>query len=177
MTEEKNQEIQDKNLQRYELVYLISNKFSESELEPITNSVIKLIKDNGGNIINEENWGKRKLSYPIEHFFNAYYIIVEFELIPEATQKIEKHLRLSEEILRHLIVVKRVKTQEEIEHEQKIAKERAEQQAERIAERVKEKEGGPTVKPKAEKEEKKKIDIKELNEKLDKILDDTGSLL
>jgi len=47
---EENKEERDDNLQRYELVYLISNKFSEDELEPITSAVIKLITDKSGKI-------------------------------------------------------------------------------------------------------------------------------
>ena len=53
-------EERDDNLQRYELIYLISNKFAENELEPITSSVLKLIKDGNGIIITEENWGKKR---------------------------------------------------------------------------------------------------------------------
>jgi len=169
MTEEKKQEIQDKNLQRYELVYLISNKFSEDELEPITSSVLKLIKDNKGIIITEEDWGKKKLAYPIEKFFNAYYRLVEFDLEGEKLGKLDKHLRLSDEIIRHLIVKKHVKTKEEIKQEEKIAK--------KIAQRQEKKEVEQEEKKEETKKDKGKASMEELDQKLDKILDETENLI
>lgn len=168
------QEERDENIQRYELVYLISNKYSEDELEPITSNVLKLIKDNGGEIVQEENWGKKKLAYPIKRFFYAYYYIIEFNLAQknkENVKKLAKHLRLSEEVLRHLIVKKRIKTQGEIEQEQRVAQRMAEQQVEEAVEKI------PESKVIKEAKEKKKVSMEELDEKLDKILDDTESLL
>jgi len=57
--------------------------------------------------------GQRKLAYQIEHFYNAYYIIVEFESKSTEIPALENYLRLAEEILRHLIVKKRVKSEDE----------------------------------------------------------------
>ncbi|MFA5318565.1 MAG: 30S ribosomal protein S6 [Patescibacteria group bacterium] len=166
MTEETNNE---NNLQRYELVYLISNKFSEDELEPITSSVVKLIKDNGGKIILEEDWGKKKLAYPIKKFFNAYYRLVEFDLGGKELDKLDKHLRLADEILRHLIVKKKVKTEEEIEQEKKIAK--------KIAERQEKEEVEQEEKKEETKKDRGKASMEELDQKLDKILDETENLI
>ena len=168
-TEEKN-----KNSEHYELIYLISNKFSEDELEPITSSVIKLITDNSGKITIEENWGKKKLAYPIKKFFNAYYYLVEFDLNGEELSKLDKHLRLSEEILRHLIVKKRIKTEEEVEQEKKTAKRIAEQEEKDKQEDKQEKKQIVTAE---QKKEDKKASMEELDEKLDKILDETENLI
>ncbi|PIR93285.1 30S ribosomal protein S6 [Candidatus Falkowbacteria bacterium CG10_big_fil_rev_8_21_14_0_10_43_10] len=175
MPEEKKQSKQpeqNESLERYELVYLISNKFSENELEPITSSVLKLIKDNGGKIIQEENWGKKKLAYPIGQFFYAYYILVEFDLPGAGVEKLNKFLRLSEEIIRYLTVKKRIKTPKEIENEKRIAKKIAEQTEEEKNKKP-EKEINKTDSAKKD----KRVSMEELDEKLDKILDDTQNLL
>ncbi|MFH1325893.1 MAG: 30S ribosomal protein S6 [Candidatus Falkowbacteria bacterium] len=182
MIEEKQQpnEYND-DLKRYELVYLISNKFSEDELEPITSSVLKLITGNGGTIIAEENWGKRRLSYPIKHFYHAYYFIIEFDLKPDSLKKLEKHLRLSEEILRYLVVIKRIKTKAEAKNEQKVAEKRAEEIAEKKASRATAEQKKPfasiSVPAPIKKKETKEVDMKQLDEKLDKILDNTEDLI
>jgi len=152
----KKEEKDEASSQHYELIYLISNKYSENELEPIKNNVVKLIRDNGGEITYQEDWGKRKLAYPIKHFFHAYYELLEFDFPSENLKKVDKDLRLSEEIIRYLIIRKKMKTEAEIKQEKRIA--------EKIAQKkIKEE--------KEEKDEKKKVSMEELDEKLDKILD------
>jgi len=169
-------EAKEPNTQRYELVYLIANKFSENELEPITSAVVKFIKDQGGLIIQEEAWGKQKLAYPIKGFFHAYYFLIEFDLPRENINKLNNYLRLNEDILRHLVTQKRIKSAEEIANEKRATQKMAEEQAKAMEERE-----GRVVKHKAPAETKeketKKVSIEELDEKLNKILDDTESLL
>ena len=167
------EETRDERIQRYELVYLIPNKFSENELEPITSAVVKLIKDNSGLIIQEDTWGKQKLAYPIKGFFHAYYFIIEFDFPRASVDKLNNSLRLNEDALRPLITQKRIKPAAEIANEKRAAQKMAEEQAKATEERV--------IKPKAPAEikekETKKVSIEELDEKLNKILDDTESLL
>lgn len=146
----------------YELLYIISNKYSEDELKPIIQKVGKIIKDNEGNITKTEEWGKKRLAYPIKHFNYGYYNLVEFDIEGGKTEKINRTLQMAREILRHQMVVKKVKTPAEIKKEKEIS--------EKIATKAKEKE-------KLEEEKiKGKVDLKDLDKKLDKILD-TDDLL
>jgi len=172
-TNEEQSNLRDERIQRYELVYLISNKFAENELEPITGAVVKLIKDNGGVIITEENWGKKKLAYQIQQFFHAYYILVEFDFPKKNIAKLENYLRLNEDVIRHLIAQKRIKSAEEIANEKRVAQKMAEEEAKEMEERT-----APHQAPvKIKEKEEKKVSMEELDEKLNKILDDTESLL
>ena len=68
----------------YELLYIVSNKYSEEELEPIKNKVNKIIEENGGKITFSEDWGKKKLCYPIKHFSYGYYLLNNkcWEVVP-----------------------------------------------------------------------------------------------
>jgi len=167
---------QNSKMQRYEAIYLISNKYSENELEPIHESINELFQNNGGIIVTEENWGKRKLSYPIKHFYHAYYYLLEYDLPTENVQKIDNSLRLDERILRHLIVQKRIKTETEIIKEQKAAQRIAKEQSE-INKTLEEKNAIKEKEQEEEKKEKKELNMAELDEKLDKILDDAQDLL
>jgi small subunit ribosomal protein S6 len=166
-------EEREERIQRYEIVYLISNKFAENELEPITSAVTKLITDNGGVIITEENWGKKKLAYQIKQFFHAYYILVEFDLAKEKLAKLENYLRLNEDLIRYLVVQKRIKSAEEIANEKRVAQKMAEEQAKQNEEITAPHKAPAEIKAK----EEKKVSMEELDEKLNKILDDTESLL
>ena len=146
----------------YELLYIVSNKYSEDELKPIIAKVNKLVEDNDGKITHQEEWGKKKFAYPIQHFNYGYYNLLEFESDGEKLKKINKELRIDSDILRFQIVAKKIKTEEEIKQAKRIS--------EKIAVKSQEKE-------KLEKERTKgKVNLKDLEEKLDKILE-TDDLL
>ena len=61
-----------------------------------------MITDNGAAIVNEENWGLRKLAYPIEKKSTGYYTLVEFDSNPEVIKKLETAFRRDERVLRFL---------------------------------------------------------------------------
>lgn len=154
--------IKSNKIPHYELLYIVSNKYSEDELKPIIEKVSKLIKDNSGNITYSEEWGNKKLAYPINRFNHGYYNLVEFDCEKEKLEKINKELRIDSDILRSQIVIKNIKTQEEINKEKKIS--------EKIAAQAIKKEELETEKAKG------KVNLKDLDEKLDKILE-TDDLL
>lgn len=149
----------------YELLCLISNEFAEDEVKPIIEKVKKLITDKDGKITRHEDWGKRRLAYPIRQFKYGYYNLVEFDLKGEETNKIDRSLKLMNEILRHQIVNKKVKTAEEIAKEIEIKKKIAAKE-EKEEERIKTEE-----KETKKKKDAKKIGLEDLDEKLDKILE------
>lgn len=152
----------------YELLYIISNKYSENELGPIIDKIKKIINNNSGNITYTEEWGKKRLAYPIKHFRYGYYFLAEFDLSSENLAKVDMDLRMAGEILRHQIVNKKQKTAEEIEKEKKVAK--------KIAAKKEKELTAPDVRPSIPSDKKKKVELKDLDEKLDKILD-TDDLL
>ena len=150
----------------YELLYLISNKFSEDEVKPIMEKVSSLIADNQGQITKSEELGKKRLAYPIKGFRFGYYNLVEFDMAGENLINVDRALRMMNEILRQQIVLKAIKTEEQIAQDKKIA--------EKIAARNVEEE--KAVKEKIKETDKDKVDLKDLDEKLDKILE-TDNLL
>jgi small subunit ribosomal protein S6 len=141
---------------RYELLYIISNEFSEDEVKPIALKVNNFIKEGGGEIVRAEEWGKKRLAYQIKKFNYGYYNLVEFILPGANLAKLERSIRLANDVLRHQIVRK---------DPRKAVKPRVIREVE-------------AVKPvKEEKSEKEKLtDLKDLDEKLDRILE-TSDLL
>jgi len=85
----------------YELLYLVSNKFSEDELPAITGKVEGAIAKEGGIIKYRETWGKKKLAYRIKLFTHGYYFLVVFELDGERLAILDRSIRMMSEILRH----------------------------------------------------------------------------
>jgi small subunit ribosomal protein S6 len=90
----------------YELVTVISPEVEGERLPEIIEQVGKFITDEGGVVESTEQWGIRKLAYPIKKFMEANYVLTRFKLEPNLTKKLGAELRASEEILRHLIVTR-----------------------------------------------------------------------
>jgi len=76
----------------------------EIDLDKATARVEKIITDNGGEITNTDNWGKRKLAYDIKGNEHAVYVFYTAQLPAESVRKIESLLNITDEVLRFLIV-------------------------------------------------------------------------
>jgi len=161
----------------YEMLFIIPNKFTEDEAEEINKKVKKIITDNDGKITHSEDWGKKKLAYPINNFNHGYYRLLEFDLWGKDLEKIDNTLRMFSEVLRHQVVKKPKRSEEEIKKE----KERSEELARKKKggekeEKIEEKKGFKLIgdaKDKGKEEKragKKKTTLKDLDKKLDDIL-------
>lgn len=93
-----------KNLRDYELVFIVNPESDESKLESVVRGVNQLIEGKGGVISEEERWGKRRLTYPIDHFQEGNYVLTRFKMNPAGTKELEGNLLISEDIIRHLLV-------------------------------------------------------------------------
>jgi len=95
---------EDKQLRDYELVFIISPQLEGEALDAAVSRVSQFITGKGGVIAAEERWGKRKLAYPVKHFQEGNYVLTRFKMKPAFSKELEANLRISEEILRHLLV-------------------------------------------------------------------------
>lgn len=75
----------------------------EIDLEKATSRVEKIFTDNGGNIVNTDNWGKRKLAYPIKKNEHAVYVFYTVEFPAENVRKVESVLNITDEVIRFMI--------------------------------------------------------------------------
>ena len=87
----------------YELTVLIHPDF-ESDLEKALDKVRGLVAANGGEIVKEENWGKKKLAYAIKGQDFAIYVAMDVKLPAAAPLKISNTLNITDEVLRYLLV-------------------------------------------------------------------------
>jgi small subunit ribosomal protein S6 len=87
---------------QYEIAVLFDQGL-EIDLEKATSKVEKIFADNGGTVTNTDNWGKRKLAYPINKQDFAIYVFYTLELPGEGVQKINDTLNITDEVVRFLI--------------------------------------------------------------------------
>lgn len=128
---------------KYEILYIIHPDL-EASIDKIIDKVRFFIETRGGKITYEENWGKRKLAYEIKKTNVGIYLLWYFESPQESIAKIERDIRLTEEIIRYMITAKsdKITITKPIKREKQVAEEikKEEPKKEKVA-----------VKPKKEK--------------------------
>jgi small subunit ribosomal protein S6 len=93
-------------MEKYELLYVLPAKFTEEELSGLAEKVKGIVESHGGTNAEETYMGKRKLAYPIQHHRYGHYYLIIFEAEKAAIAKLNGTLRLTTDLLRHLIVVR-----------------------------------------------------------------------
>lgn len=88
----------------YELMYIIDSDKSEEETAALVEKFRALIADNG-TVSETEEWGKRKLAYPINDKPEGYYVLVKFTSAPEFPAELDRVLKITDGIMRSLITV------------------------------------------------------------------------
>ncbi len=155
----------------YEILFILPNKFTEDEAKKVMDKVGQLITTTGGQLTHNEFWGKKKLAYEIKHNAYGYYGLFEFDLEGKLLAAIDKNLRLSADILRHQIVVKKVKSAEEIARAEAIrAKIDSKKAADKKKEEKEKKASTAEAPVKTKKADDKRVDLKDLDKKLEGIL-------
>ena len=89
-------------LNQYETVFIATPVLSESQMKEAVEKFKKIITDNQGEIVYEEDWGLKKLAYPIQKKSTGFYHLIEFRAEPDLIAKLEVEYRRDERIIRFL---------------------------------------------------------------------------
>ena len=92
-------------MRRYELMLLFRPDLEDDKLQSAVEKVTRAIVNAGGTLTKVSPWGKRRMAYEIQHFREASYFLLHFDIAPSAIRDIERGLLISEEILRHLVTL------------------------------------------------------------------------
>lgn len=95
--------IRRSRLNEYELLYVVSPRLAADEVDAAVGGIQGLIESAGGEVLLTDNWGRRRLAYPIKHHFEGTYVLKHLKLSPERIAEFESALHLNEDILRHLL--------------------------------------------------------------------------
>ena len=91
-------------MNQYETVFILTPVLSDEQMKEAVEKFKGVLVSTGAEIINEENWGLKKLAYPIEKKSTGFYVLVEFKAAPEAIKTLEIAYRRDERVLRYLTV-------------------------------------------------------------------------
>ncbi|MFI3269975.1 MAG: 30S ribosomal protein S6 [Rikenellaceae bacterium] len=89
-------------MNNYETVFIVTPVLSEAQVLEVADKFQGVITENGGQIVNKENWGLKKLAYPIQKKTTGFYYLVEFEGEGDLIEKLETQYRRDERVIRFL---------------------------------------------------------------------------
>ncbi len=92
-----------KKLRKYETLFVIHPDRVE-EREGVLEKLTEIIQNDGGEVLKKDEWGLRKLAYPIEKKKQGYYILMEFAAPAETPPKLEQFFRIDERVIRFIVV-------------------------------------------------------------------------
>ena len=92
----------NKMLKQYETVFIATPVLSDAQMKEAVAKYLDLIKENGGEVVYEQDWGLRKLAYPIQKKTTGFYHLIEFKAEPAFISKLETQYRRDERIIRFL---------------------------------------------------------------------------
>lgn len=93
-----------KSVNKYEALYVITPELEEEANKAVIDKFAGIITANNGVIENTDEWGKKKLAYPIDYKTEGYYVLVNFEAAPEFPRELERNFKNDESIMRFMVV-------------------------------------------------------------------------
>ena len=89
---------------QYETVFIATPVLSEAQMKEAVAKYTQLIRENGGEVVYEEDWGLKQLAYPIQHKTSGFYHLIEFKADPQLVASLETQYHRDERIIRFLTV-------------------------------------------------------------------------
>ena len=95
----------EKKICSYETLFVVSGNLAEDDIKANVEKFVTLINENGTDVdVNE--WGKRRLAYPINYVTEGYYVLVSYKSEPSFPLELERVLGITEGILRYMTTTK-----------------------------------------------------------------------
>ena len=88
----------------YELMYIVKPELDDQAVQQEIDKVGQLIQTNGGQVKKVTPWGKRRLAYSVKDQREGHYVVQEFDLDQAKVQEVERVLKISDSVFRHLLV-------------------------------------------------------------------------
>ncbi len=87
----------------YEVMFIIDPVLEDDKKDAVVETVQQIINADG-EVSKVDVWGMRKLAYPIQKKNEGYYVVVEFKASPELPKELDRRLKISDNVMRHMII-------------------------------------------------------------------------
>ena len=93
-------------MRKYETIYILEAGLDADATKEMVEKFKGIIEAQGGQIQSIDEWGKRRLAYPIDDHREGYYVLMHYEANPEAVQDLERIFKITNGLVRYLIINK-----------------------------------------------------------------------
>lgn len=90
-------------MSKYEAMYIIDAAIEDEPRNELIAKFNTLVSTNGGTLTGVDEWGKRRLAYPIDYKNEGFYVLMHFEADPAFPRELERNLQITDGILRYLV--------------------------------------------------------------------------
>ncbi|MBK7708985.1 MAG: 30S ribosomal protein S6 [Acidobacteria bacterium] len=87
-----------------EVMYIATPEASDDTIVKLNDAIVKLIEKEGGSVVKTDDWGRRKLAYPIKKKTEGYYVLFEVEGSGQEIAELERRMRVNDLIMRYITV-------------------------------------------------------------------------
>ncbi|MCM3664460.1 30S ribosomal protein S6 [Mesobacillus subterraneus] len=91
-------------MRKYEIMYIIRPNIEEEAKKALTERFSGILTENGAEVSEAKEWGKRRLAYEINDFRDGYYQLVKVNAEPAAVEEFSRLAKISEDIIRHIVI-------------------------------------------------------------------------
>ena len=93
-------------MNKYEALYIVTPELEDEAVKAVIEKFSGIIAANGGQVDNVDEWGRKKLAYPIDYKTEGYYVLVDFAGASELPRELERNFKNDEAILRYMVTRK-----------------------------------------------------------------------
>ena len=90
-------------MKKYEIMYIIRPNIEDEAKKALVERFNTILTDNGAELTEVKEWGKRRLAYEINDFRDGYYMLVQVQAEAAAVQEFDRLAKISEDIIRHMV--------------------------------------------------------------------------
>lgn len=91
-------------MRKYETMFIINPDLQEEQRTALIESIKETITGNGGEILEVDEWGNRKLAYEINKKQTGYYVVIYFQAEAGTPEELERNYRIKDDIYRYIII-------------------------------------------------------------------------
>jgi small subunit ribosomal protein S6 len=93
-------------MKKYEVMYIIRPNIEDEAKKALVERFNSVLSDNGAELNESKEWGKRRLAYEINDFRDGYYMLLQVNSEAAAVQEFDRLAKISEDIIRHIVIKK-----------------------------------------------------------------------
>jgi len=92
-------------MKQYECMYVLKPDMEDEAREAAMSKFSGIVTKDGGEIVKVDEWGKKRLAYPINYIEDGYYVLMYFKSGPDLPSELERNFKISDDIMRYMVVV------------------------------------------------------------------------